>query len=564
MIKKLVRTHLDPIHSQNRFFLYFVMSSLVLFFMMSCAHVVSPEGGPKDTQAPKVVSIEPENHSLYFKSRRVVLEFDELIDFKNLSEQLIISPPMDVKPDIKIKKKSIYINFDKTILRDSTTYSINFGNSVADVNEGNAIPNFSYVFSTGSYLDSMKLSGRLLDAKTRQPIKDGIVMIYHLKNNDSLPYKDRPDYFAKTPEDGKFEIKNIPTGKNKIFALKDANSDYLYNQSGEAIAFEDSMLDPADNRVVELNMFTELNTRQSLMKASSPEYGRYVFIFKAAAKGIDFRVVDDAREKKAWNIKEYSLNKDTIILWTNSKINDTLSVKLHDDEGVLRDTLLLLPVFDQEVGTRQKSGGKKNLGVSFKPGSIEVRPYFGPLFIECTHPLVSYETDKIILMEDSNQIRNFKISYVDSVRRKLRFEYKWKENTNYKLRILPSAFTDIFGLTNDTVQSKFKTSDAEQYGNLHLVLEADSVKMTQYIISLINEKESEVWTKKTGGGGSFMIEHTEPGKYRLKVIEDKNMNGIWDTGNYMEKRQPEKVLFYTEPIQVRANWDVEVKWSFKF
>jgi len=540
-------------------FLFFI-----LFVLMSCAHVVSPVGGLKDTQPPNVFSCTPANFSTHFKSNQAILQFDEYIDLKNLNDQLVISPFVDVQPEIKVKRKSIQIDLSKTSIHDSTTYTFNFGNAIVDVNENNILNNFRYVFSTGSYLDSMRISGRVIDYKSLQPVKDALVLLYHKKNGDSLPYKTRPDYFTKTSEDGKFELKNIPSGPKKIFALKDGNADFLYNQPGEAIAFSDSLVDPNLHQEVEMKMFTEEISGQYVLKASSPEFGRYVLVFKRSAMSMDISALSASQEKKPWDIKEYSPNKDTVILWNTIKNKDTLFVKLHDRLGLMRDTTLPIPVFVQSIGGRQNKKSNQKLKIGVVSSSASKQAYFAPLMIESVHPLVSFDANKIVCMEDSVPLKDFQLSYMDSIRRKLLFNYKWKQNANYQIKFLPSAFTDIFGHWNDTVNVKIKTSFLEEYGLLNLKMNLDSVKKTQYIISIVNEKDVEVWHQVLTESGHFVIDHLEPGKYKLRAIEDVNANGQLDTGNYHEKRQPEKVLIYPEAIQIRSNWDVDAKWTLKF
>jgi len=219
---------------------------LLLLFVASCAQVVAPGGGPKDKTPPRILKYTPDSAQLNFNSNKVVMEFNEYVQLKDLNNQLIISPPLEKTPDIKIKNKTLTIDLSGQKLKPNTTYSISFGNALQDLNEGNAIPDFKYIFSTGSYIDSLTVNGKVRTAFDHKTDKNILVMLYS-EFGDSIVYKQQPDYFAKTNADGIFKISNVRPGTYKIFALKDEDNNYKYGGT-ESIGFVEGTINAADKK----------------------------------------------------------------------------------------------------------------------------------------------------------------------------------------------------------------------------------------------------------------------------------------------------------------------------
>lgn len=212
----------------------------IVFIALSCAKIVTPTGGPKDINPPQIKSSQPENYSTRFNAKEVTITFDEFIQLKDLNKSLIISPPLDEKPMIRVKNKSLIIRFESE-LRDSSTYNIYFGDALQDFNEGNPYKNFQYVLSTGSFIDSLAISGQILNSSDLSPVEDVYVMLYS-DLADSVPYKQIPEYLSKTDKNGIFRINNIRNANFKIFALKDGNNNYRFDVNSEEIAFSDSLI----------------------------------------------------------------------------------------------------------------------------------------------------------------------------------------------------------------------------------------------------------------------------------------------------------------------------------
>ena len=241
--------------------------------------MVTPSGGEKDIDAPKVVKYVPDSASLNFRSKSIAVFFDEFIKLNDLNNQLIISPPLENIPDIKVKNKSLIIDFDKKeVLKPNSTYTINFGKALQDIHEGNFNENFKYIFSTGSFIDTLMLKGKIENALDHKTEKGVLVMLY-TDFSDSVIYKKKPVYFAKTKEDGTFQIENIRKDNYKLFALKDANANYLYDSEAESVGFMDSLIDVSKKRIFLIDVFQEPVKKVFLKKTINSSFGKIIFVF---------------------------------------------------------------------------------------------------------------------------------------------------------------------------------------------------------------------------------------------------------------------------------------------
>ena len=342
----------------------FHVSVLLLF---GCAQQVAPTGGQKDTTPPEIVRELPENLSTYFSASQIIISFDEFIQFKSPSEQVVISPPMLKPPTYQLKQKSLVIKFEQE-LSPNTTYTINFGEAIRDNNEGNVLANYSYVFSTGAHLDSMLVKGKLFDAITGEPEKDALVMLY--KNNiDSLPLGTIPDYFMRSSEDGSFLIENVGNQPFKIFALKDENANYMFDVPEEKIGFLDSVVMPyslpvafipdttiSDSTTVnslatdtvsslkgtnaspipnyEIQLFVETDTSQFLKKSYCEHFGKLVFVYNRPVEELKIEMKGSSF-KREWMLKDYGMFGDTITIWTTYQVPDTMNLLLDQSRNLL-------------------------------------------------------------------------------------------------------------------------------------------------------------------------------------------------------------------------------------
>ncbi|HET8962499.1 MAG TPA: Ig-like domain-containing domain, partial [Chitinophagales bacterium] len=294
----------------NQNFLFLILLSGIL--LQSCANVVIPQGGPKDTTPPQVVSYQPENESVNFQGKTIEILFNEYIQTSDIFNQVIISPPMLNIPEFKVKGKKLVINILDD-LRDSTTYTLNFGSGIKDITESNTLENFTYVFSTGNHLDSLQVKGSIINLNTGRPEKNSVAVLYPDFIDSSFQYS-KPWYFAKADANGNFTIPNIKSGKYKLYGLTDQNFNYYYDLPNELIAFIDTVITPDSiNQTYQLQLFSENHIPQQLLEVKSLSYASSRLVF---AKSIDNTTIDYSSDL----IKQLNTTKDTIFFWSTDTI----------------------------------------------------------------------------------------------------------------------------------------------------------------------------------------------------------------------------------------------------
>ena len=542
--------------SYRFFFICISAHLLICTLFFSCAQIVNPNGGAKDVKPPHAIKYIPDSAKTNFNTKNIAITFDEYILLNDLQKQLVISPPMNVQPEVKTKGKTLFIEL-KDSLKKNTTYTFNFGDAIRDFTEGNALENFQYVFSTGSYIDSLQLIGTVKNAFDLKTEKGILVMLYDT-NDDSIPYKKLPSYFAKTKEDGSYKINNIRSGTYKTFALKDVHANYVYDFPAETIAFSDTLITIKKNSSLDLFLFKEEPMKQKLLKANFLEHGHLFFSF-AKQTNDSLKLHFLSQEPKENVIYEYSKEKDTLHYWFADDLTDTIKIQVAQGNKIL-DTVRLKPI-TMEQTKKNVRGGKWGLKITtnvYKSFDLNktIKMYF-------SHPVKNATSDSnISFKSDSVDLSNMvsKIHFTnEQLKREATMDFsKLKENTSYHLFIPPATFTDIFGLTNDTLKLDFKTQEEKYYGTLKLSIKMKSNK--KYILKLMNEK-GEVFDYANSDKGIFSYQYLPPGSYKLRIIYDQNGDDKWTTGNYLEKKKPETVIYYSSPITIRSNWDLELDWK---
>lgn len=531
---------------------------IIPFVFSSCAQIVSPSGGPKDVSPPFAEKYSPDSARVNFSAKDITISFDEFIQLSDLQKQLVISPPMKTPPEIKVKGKTLLIEIRDT-LQKNTTYSINFGDALRDITENNILSNFRYLFSTGNHVDTLSVSGTVKDAFDMKIEKGILVMLYNTYE-DSVPCKKLPSYYAKTREDGSYKISNIRPGTYKIFALQDANMNYRYDLPSERIAFSDTLMSVSKNLSLNLLLFKEEPKFQKFYKAYFPEHGHLVLSFAKPADE-SFKLRFFSREPKQQVVYEYSKNNDTLHYWFADDLKDTMKIQLMQEDKVL-DTVRIKPI-PAEQESRAGRGEKWGLRVTLN--ARKERPFDLNKNIELyfSHPLLSAKTDKrLYFKSDSADLSSVFTSFnfdKNKFARKIPIDSsKAKEDTHYHLFIPPGVFTDIFGLTNDTIKIDYKSQEEKNYGTLKLNLKMKY--RIKFILELINDK-GEIIHYANSEKGSYYFTYLAPGNYRLRIIYDGDGNDKWTPGNYLLKKKPETVFFYFAPITVRPNWENEIDWK---
>jgi uncharacterized protein (DUF2141 family) len=561
----------------------FVAIGSVVFLLLlfpRCAKVVSPTGGPKDTLPPVLINSIPKINSTNFNGDKIVLEFDEYIKPKELQQKLLVSPPLKNRPIPQLKGKKLVLELLDT-LKPNATYTFYFSDAIRDNNEDNPINNFVFAFSTGNEIDTLVLKGTITDAFTNKPVENALVMLYD-KALDTLPYTTLPLHIAKTDKDGKFTAVNLKPTSYKVVAITDKNSDYLYNQGKEFIAFYDSLLaasaqNDSATAAIKMRMFTEELPNQILSGYDRPErYMLTLHFSRVPINGFKLHPIDST-SLTDWYIVEPDNNGDTLTLWiSNSELakRDTLMTILnyYKTDSLYRllpqrDTLRFL-YYEAEKQESTDDTLKKGFSLTTSiPGDKVVIPNI-PVEFTLPKPALSVDSSKILIFNQTDSIVEPDVKLeADSINPRIyRFYKKWEVGKTYHMLVLPMAFTDIANQTNDTLEVKVNGADPEKFGTLALTLSGVKNKA---VVELLNEKGTKVIATKIATENSFVkFDFIKPGKYQIRIIDDENGNGKWDTGNYMKHIQPERVFYYTDEktkgiISIRANWDSELQYELK-
>lgn len=590
---------------------YLLLLILTLPLLLRCANPVSPTGGPKDTKPPMVLNCEPANLSIRFSGSSIRIEFNEFLALKNPTSEIFISPPLTHPPDVKLRGKSLVMKIEDT-LKPNTTYSISFGDAITDLTEGNILKGFTYVFSTGNYIDSLSLRGKVINAFNLQPEPDVFVTLY-LNNNDTLPFdslplKVPPYYLTRTDEQGAFIFGNLLSDQFKLLAIEDMNSDLFFSQPSERIAFLDSLVTPyyieipkpkktdslaadslpkapekpkktapADTKKADsirvadsinllnkkypsaqLRMFTEADSVQRVVKITIPREGMVVFTFLYPLKDLLFNPLEPDSLSEPFLV-ETSPKRDSATIWLRGKYPDTLKMDIAV-QGVIIDTVMVdLKAKVKPKSKKQEQEAPTNLLTFNTNAGNGLNQYRSELALIASYPLQRWDMNQIFLIAGKDTLHPTCI-FGDSIKRTILIRHKWLEETAYKIFIPDSVFFGINNFTQDTVRIDFKTKAPKEFGNL--VLDFQPKVDGQYIIQILDEKEATLYEQQIVTEATRLkFNYMTPVKFKIKAILDKNRNRQWDTGNYRQDIQPEEVFYFPKTLEIRANWDIEESWS---
>jgi len=511
---------------------------------MSCAKRGSITGGLKDTIAPTLKSSYPENYSTKFTAKKIKLTFDENVKIKDLNKQLIVSPPMKnellVLPTTPTKVITITIN---DTLQPNTTYSLNFGQSIADNNEGNPYNQFKYVFSTGDFIDSLALGGRVKDAHEKEVASFVSIMLYEAneKFNDSTIYKEAPRYITNTLDSLKtFRLENLKAGKYFLVAMKDNNKNNLFNPKSDRIGFNKQVLTIPNDTVFELELFKE-ELPFKAFKPSQASGNRFIVGYEgnAKSKGELPKLTLKNKDEIIPSIVTKMDKKDSLQVWIKPMKVDSLSLHIEKDKYVKDFTF---KIKKQKVDT---------LSIKpLQPGSLNFRERFA---LVSNTPLVKFDKTKMVLINKDSVAVPFTTAY-DEYLQHLYVDFKIEETQKYNFKMMPGAVTDFFEKTNDTLSFKSSTGNLSDYGNIILTLK--NVNRFPVIIELTDENGAVIKaTEYTEGKTQVEFNLLEPSTYGIRAIYDDNKNKEWDTGSYLEKRQAEEVVYFSKLINLHANFD---------
>jgi hypothetical protein len=599
----------------------------ILFYCISipgfigCAKIGTPTGGPKDELPPNVIECVPENKATTVESNTIEITFDEFILLKNLNEELTLSPPLKERPISRIRNKTLIVDLNNE-LKDSTTYTLNFGNAIADNNEGNLLPDYEFVFSTGAVIDSLSITGKVVNANSLKPEKEKIVVMLYDNLSDSAPYKDLPLYITKTSPEGKFAISNAKRGTYRLFALKDGNNNLRFDNPDEMIAFSDTAIILSPDLVQKVNFVKDTSIHKAKKELPVKTHGSnkdtipadtVKWVFKELyARNVDLflfkeeemrqNIIDRDRERREmlrfvfnrplfdslqmtplnftnpkWYLQDISAGKDTVSIWiTDSSVwqKDTISLAL--TYTVLDSSMNFISRTDTAV--LKFRGKESKSGTSFRAkrkGSVADSAFLNlssnirkqsvvelnqPILINSPSPVGTFNINKIRLdrSEDTVYIPQGIHRVADTVAL-----YSVKFSTPW-VENTPYKLWIGPGAVTDIYG---KTNDTiiisfrTQKSDYYgkIILTFDG-PVFPVIIQLLDEKENNILEKYLSEKGQLIFDYLPPKKYRFKAIFDSNENKKWDTGKYLKHLQPEKVRYYPNPVDLRSNWDVDINW----
>lgn len=573
-----------------------------LVFNTSCANIGTPTGGPKDSIPPVVLKTIPELRGKNYLGKDIRITFDEFIIPDEVSEKLVISPPMKKKPQIKMKGKTLIVEFQQD-LKKNTTYSIDFKDAIADNNEKNPIKDMRFSFSTGDSYDSLRVSGYVKNAFTQEPVEKALVML-HRKSDYTAFIDSIPDYIGTTNKEGFFMIDNVAKGDYRLYALTDADNSFTYNAKAEMIAFDDSIIVPSakynahtdtviqgkDTLLVTghvdyspttryLMMFEEVKFDQFLNSSKRTQGNKCDFYFaESLSDSFKVNLLKPRPTNNNWSYIESNVKRDSITVWLTDTVfskSDTLKFELQYEAldslnrmHLKHDTLEMAYESAKAPKTKRKKGEPVpiptiNLTTNINSSAHDL---YQRIMIEAPEPLTSFDTTKVRLyaFEDTIKTRlNVEIKKDPNSVRKYYIEHLWNSNASYELKIDSAVAYNIYGHPSKKLDVKFKTQKEDYYGKIVLTLKG--LTDAAIVQLLANDKDEKVLQKiQVLGDGKIEFPYLKPEKYKLKIIIDSNKNGKWDTGYLAQGIQPEKVVYFPKIIKVRSNFEFAETWDIKF
>lgn len=578
------------------------VSLFYMIFYTSCANIGNPTGGPKDTIPPVLIKTIPELRSTNFNGSDVRFTFDEYIIPDDIRETLVISPPMKKKPMIKMKGKTLIVEFQQEPKKE-TTYSLDFKDAVADNNEKNPIEDLRFSFSTGARFDSLRVSGYVKNALNQEPVEKALVMLHRQKEYtffiDSIP-----DYIGTTNKEGFFMIDNVAPGEYRLYALTDADNSLTYNSNAELIAFADTLMVPSAKFVAEtdtvikgldtlvvsghvdfypetqyLMMFEEEKFDQFLNDTKRIQANKCDFYFsETLSDSFRINLLKPVVQNKNWSFVENNLKRDSVTVWlTDTIISNTDSLKFEllyealdslDQLKIKRDTVELVYTAPKAPKQKKKKDDTPEIQTITLGNNINSSAHdlYQKIKVEAPEPLSEFDLTKVSLFvfEDTikTQIPIVVQKDTNSIRRYF-VEHNWEPNTSYLFQIDSAAARNIYGHPSNKAEQKFRTQKEDYYGKIFVTL--SGLPGPAIVQLLANDKDERILQKiQVLGDGRIEFPYLKPEKYIIRLIFDPNQNGKWDTGFLADNLQPERVIYYPKVIKVRSNFEIKEEWAIDY
>ena len=531
---------------QHLFLIFLVLS------FSQCAKKGRPDGGPMDEDAPIFVTANPPYETINFDKKEINIYFNEYIKLKDLTKQLIISPPLNPENPPLISPQgtpSKFINIKiLDTLKENSTYIFDFGNSVQDNNESNTLERFKYIFSTGNYIDSLSLSGNVKNAFISKSVEDIKLLLYRLDSSytDSAVYNRKPDYVTSSLDSSNYQFTNLRKGNYLLVALDDVRSDYIFNPETDKIGFlNDTITLPRDSIINHTISIFKEELPYIFRRGKEIRKGQLIFGYKGKPKNLTVETLSAVPD----NFKTIIFpekGKDTLNLWHSLIEKDSLIFKISDN--IISDTVTV------KLRKKELDSLKVN---EITGGILNLKD---TLFFLTNNPVVSIDTSRINFKQ-SDSINFPYEAFISKKENKIGFLFEKKYKKSYKINLYPNALTDIFNTTNDTISSLFRTRGTEDYGEISVTIQ--NPKKIPVIIQLTDINDATIVQETCSENKNISFDLLIPQKYKIRIIYDSNQNGIWDTGSYLEKKQPEYVEYFPETQEVRANWLLPIVLTIK-
>ncbi len=528
------------------FLLQFLTLVFIASLLFGCAVPQKPQGGPRDVNPPKLLKATPANQTHNFSAKSIQLDFDEFFKLTNQYQEINVSPAQEKTPEFKVNKKSLLITFKDT-LQKNTTYVINFGKAIADVNESNVLKNFTYVFSTGTHIDSLNMSGTVINTLTQAKEKDVTVMLFTLKQDSLLFGKKRPTIFTTTDTSGNFTLSNLHEGMYKLYALKETAPNKIYDNDAELIAFPGKTINlQTDSSDIQLKLFKQIPVKFRFIEHKFDADGKVLLTFNKPLEKPDVHILyPPALDNEKY--VEVNKTRDTVLMYLKNMDLDSLRVAVFDGNK---------PIDTTYMHKGRKETFTRSIGLSTSADSRSVLRPGADLNILTNMPIVAFEPSLIVLNEDSTILNDYTFQKDTSTLKRFSIKYKWKQNTAYMLTFNEGALTGFFGDKNKKIVKRFKIDKPENYSQLTLKVAVPDTSKS-YVVELLTDQNvlqrSDVINKKT----SVVYRNLLTGKYKVRVVYDDNHNGKWDPGSLKEQRQPENIWLDKAIIALRPNWEAE-------
>lgn len=589
-------------NSKSLYYIFIIIAAAVMY---SCANIGNPSGGPIDKTPPIFMRSNPTPNAVNVKDRKIEIFFDEIVTLKDPSTKIIVSPAQTEMPRMSALGRKVTVELVDSLL-PNTTYTIDFSNSIQDNNEGNAIDNFAFAFSTGSVIDSMRVSGYVLDSRTLEPMQSVVV---GLQSNlvGSAFHKEKLQRVALTNDRGQFTIRNVSPGSYHIFALKDLDRDYKFGNPTEDIAFLDSIIVPSiGSREAADTVYNDLNEIDTIMRATRPAYFPNDILLsmfnedrKSQYLANNLRV-DSTRISLTFAAASDTLPSLSIVgrndvpdQWytlERSQTNDTLTYWIRPPHLVSADTLMVATTYLRTDTASNLSWGTDTLKFTFQRQKakkkkknegtdsleqirfMELHPLvngtqevYAPLLLQTGTPIERYSREAFHLQRKLQNDTIFYPAEIKSIalrdstlsRRDLMLKVDWEPGAAYTLAVDSLAMTDIYGLQTKPLKVDFNVRKMEEYGNI--VFNIPAVRDSA-IVELLDGTEKIVLRAPVKNHRAELL-NLLPGKYYARLFIDRNGNGKYDTGNYDMHLQPEETVYYPGAINLKKNWDVEQTWD---